>query len=191
LIPKEIFSNPNFKKDRKIVLPDCVQFVIEAKRISGGSIFATIDRDFSESKYIGSEIYLTPFMGESLMYRTLMFSFLNLTKGLVLDTVSYDFNKNTKTFVVTGGAPMTDVALKVFKKIETSKLYDDELFQRWVRAKCKVRLAHMLQTFKYNLPGDVTVSYESITATAEKELEDVKTMMSKENTPDFMLLINQ
>jgi len=49
-LPKELFNNPTFKRIRQIQLPDCVQFVTEVKEPTGGSIFGTIDRDFSESK---------------------------------------------------------------------------------------------------------------------------------------------
>ena len=66
------------EKFRQIQLPDCVQFVVDLKEAKGSSIFATIDRDFAEQKFIGSEIYLTPFIGESIMYRTVIFSFLDI-----------------------------------------------------------------------------------------------------------------
>ena len=188
LLPTELFSNPSFKKMRQIQLPDCVQFVVDFKEAKGGSIFATIDRDFAEQKFIGSEIFLTPFIGESIMYRTVMFSFLDLTKSMLLDTIAYDYNKNTKLLGVIGRTPATSAVLRVFTKIESSKLFEDELFQRYVRAHAKVRLSHMLQTFNYNLPGGVTVNYQNIVVAAEKEMEDVKAMMKGENTTDWMFL---
>jgi hypothetical protein len=49
----------------------------------------------------------------------------------------------------------------------------------------------MLQTFNYTLPGGVTVNYQNIVTTAEKEMEDVKAMMKGENTPDWMYLTRQ
>lgn len=188
LLPKEVFSNPTFRKFRQIQLPECVQFVVDFKEAKGGSIFATIDRDFAEQKFIGSEIYLTPFIGESIMYRTMIFSFLDLTKAMMLDTIAYDYNKNTKLLGVIGRTPATNAVLRVYKKLEEDKLYEDEMFQRYVRAHSKVRLAHMLQTFNYTLPGDVTVNYQNIVTTAEKEMEEVKAMMKGENTPDWMFL---
>lgn len=191
LLPKEMFQTPEFKNGRTILLPDCVAFVTECKEAKGASIFATIDRDFSEQKFIGSEIYLTPFMGESIMYRTIMFSFLDLTRGLILDTVAYDHNKNDNTLGIVGRTPKTDIVLKVLKKIDEDKLYEDELFQRHVRARARVRLAHMLQTFNYQLPGDVTINYQNMVATAEKELDEVKAMIKGENTTDWMLLYRQ
>jgi hypothetical protein len=191
LLPLELFNNPTFKKLRQIQLPDCVQFVVDFKEARGGSMFATIDRDFSDQKFIGSEIFLTPFLGESIMYRTVMFSFLDLTRAMVLDTIAYDYNKNTKLLGVLGHTPKTNAVVRVFKKLEYDKLFEDEMFQRYVRSHAKVRLSHMLQTFNYTLPGGVTVNYQNIVTTAEKEMEEVKTMMKGENTPDWMFLTRQ
>ena len=190
-IPNKVFKTKQFKQIRQIKLPDCVQFVTQVKTPTGGSIFGTIDRDFSESKFIGSEVFLTPFIGESIMYRTVIFSFLDLTRGLVLDTLAYDYNKNTKLLTIVGRTPETDVIIRFYKTLEKDKLYEDEVFQRWIRAKCKVRLAHMLQTFKYTLPGNVSISYESITTTAEAEMKAVEDMMKTENTTDWIYLYRQ
>jgi hypothetical protein len=188
LLPLELFQNEAFKKFRQIQLPDCVQFVVDFKEAKGGSIFATIDRDFAEQKFIGSEIYLTPFIGESIMYRTVIFSFLDLTKAMMIDTIAYDYNKNTKLLGVLGRTPKTPTVLRIYKKLEAEKLYEDEMFQRYVRAHAKVRLSHMLQTFNYTLPGEITINYQNIVTTAEKEMEEVKTMMKGENTPDWFYL---
>lgn len=191
LLPLELFNNQTFKKFRQIQLPDCVQFVVDFKEAKGGSIFATIDRDFAEQKFIGSEIFLTPFIGESIMYRTVMFSFLDLTKAMMLDTIAYDYNKNSKLLGVIGRTPKTNAVIRIFKKLDQDKLFEDEMFQRYVRAHAKVRLSHMLQTFNYTLPGGVTVNYQNIVSTAEKEMEAVNQMMKGENTPDWMYLTRQ
>jgi hypothetical protein len=190
MLPLEVFKNDKFKKVRQIQLPDCVQFVTDFKEITGGSIFATIDRDFSEQKLIGSEIYLTPFMGESLMYRTIMFSFLDLTRGLMIESIAYDYNKNTKLLGVVGRTPRTSAVLKIFKKIDQDKLFEDEMFQRYVRAIAKVRHANMLQIFNFTLPGDITINYQNIVTTAEKELDKVEASIKSENVPDWIYLYN-
>lgn len=188
MLPLELFDNPIFRKNRQIQLPDCVQFVVDFKEMKGSSMFSTIDRDFSEQKFIGSEIYLTPFIGESIVYRTMIFSFLDLTKSMTIDTIAYDYNKNSKRLGLIGRTPRTNAVLRIWKKLDQDKLFEDELYQRYVRAHAKVRLAHMLQTFNYTLPGDVTVNYQNITSTAEKEMDEVKNMMKSENTPTWMYL---
>jgi hypothetical protein len=191
LLPTDMFKTDQFKQYRTIQMPDCVQFVTDLKEAKGASIFATIDRDFSEQKFIGSEVYLTPFIGESIMYRTIIFSFLDLTRGLILDTIAYDYNRNTNSLGIVGRTPKVNAVAKILKKIDKDKLFEDELFQRYVRAHSKVRLAHMLQTFNYTLPGDVSINYQNMVATAEKEMTAVETMMKGENTTDWMYLYRQ
>ena len=188
VLPLAMFNSKFFRQNRVIKLPDCVKFVHDFKEIKGGSIFGTIDRDFSEQKFIGSEIFLTPFMGESIMYRTAVFSFLDLTKNMVLDTVAYDYNKNTHQLTVVGHNPIVDCVLNIAKKIELESMYEDELFQRYCRARAKVRLGDMLQTFDFTLPGGVKLNYAIIVTNAEKEMEKVEEMLKNENTPDFMFM---
>jgi hypothetical protein len=90
-----------------------------------------------------------------------------------------------------GRTPKVNAVAKILKKIDKDKLFEDELFQRYVRAHSKVRLAHMLQTFNYTLPGDVSINYQNMVATAEKEMTAVETMMKGENTTDWMYLYRQ
>ena len=49
----------------------------------------------------------------------------------------------------------------------------------------------MLQTFNYTLPGDITVNYQNIVTTAEKEMAAVEAMMKGENTVDWMYMTRQ
>jgi hypothetical protein len=186
LLPKDVFSNALFKKDRTIRLPDCVQFVHQVREAKGGSMFGTMDQDFADNKFIGSEIFLTPFIGESIMYRTVLFSFLDLTKAFTIDTLAYDYNKNTKKLAILGRTPVAPAVLQVMKKIEPEELYEDELFQRYVRAKAKIRLGDLLTSFDFNLPGGVKVNYTTLVTKADAELASVMEMMKGENSADWM-----
>lgn len=189
MIPIEVFRHQLFRQTRNIQLPDCVNFVIEVKEMKNSSIFSTIDRDFSETKFIGSEVFLTPFMGESLVYRTAVFSFLDLTKNLILETIAYDWNKNNKILHFRGRTPRVNVMAEVMKKIEERNLYDDELFQRYARAKAKIRMADMIATFgSYQLPGGAIIDYASMKQSAQDELAQVIEMISGEEVPDFMFV---
>lgn len=191
LLPLALYNKEEFRKFRQIRLPECIAFVETVKEIKNGSVFGTIDRDFSEQKFVGSEIFLTPFMGESIVYRTVIFSFLDLTKGLIIDTIAFDFNKNNKTIMLKGRNPKVDTVAVVQKKIEEHDLYDDELFKRYVRAKAKVRLGELVTSFGFKLPGGVEINYDTMVTKAEAELGDVIKQMEGENTPDFMVLHRQ
>lgn len=189
LIPSELLSSEQYKRSRTIRMPDCVQFVHNVKEPKGSSIFGTIDQDFSEQKFIGSEVFLTPFIGESLVYRTVIFSFLDITKNFVLDTVAYDYNKNTKSITIKGRTP-TKMVAEISKKIDEQYLYEDEMFQRYVRAKAKVRLGELLTSFDFNLPGGVRPNYTTFVTKADAEFQAVLDMMKGENTPDWLMLVH-
>ena len=187
LIPQAVFTNKLFSKDRTIQLPDCVSFVHEVKEAKGtSSMFGTMDADFADNKFVGAEVFLTPFIGESIMYRTVIFSFLDLVKGFTIDTLAFDYNKNTRKLMILGRTPRTDVVLQIAKRIPSEDLYDDELFQRYVRAKAKLRLGDLLTTFDYNLPGGIKPNYTNLVTKAENEFNQVVEMMKNENTPDFL-----
>lgn len=188
LLPKAMFGHPLFKKERTIQLPECVAFVHECKEARGtSSMFGTMDVDFADNKFIGSEIFLTPFIGESIMYRTVVFSFLDLVKGFTIDTLAYDYNKNSRKLMFLGRTPRTESAVvQIAKKIPSEDLYNDELFQRYVRAKAKLRLGDLLTTFDYNLPGGIKPNYTNLVTKAENELNQVLEMMKGENTADFL-----
>lgn len=188
LIPQDVFKSEQFKKTRSIQLPDCVAFVHDVREPSGGgSMFGTMDADFADNKFIGSEVFLTPFIGESIMYRTVIFSFLDLVKGFTIDTFAYDYNKNTRQLGILGRAPKGNgMVVQIAKKIDANALYEDEVFQRYVRAKAKLRLGDLLTTFDYNLPGGIKPNYTNLVTKAENELNQVLEMMKTENTPDFL-----
>ena len=120
------------------------------------------------------------------MYRTVIFSFLDLVKGFTIDTLAFDYNKNTKKLSILGRTPRTDVVLQIAKRIPAEDLYEDELFQRYVRAKAKLRLGDLLTTFDYNLPGGIKPNYTNLVTKAENEFNQVVEMMKNENTPDFL-----
>lgn len=187
IMPLELFNTPQFRKNRVIIMPECVQSVIGLKEMKNGSVFGTIDRDFSEQKFIGSEIFLTPFMGESIVYRLAVFSFLDLTRNLVLEDIAYGYNKNARTLFVKGHTPKTAAVCRIMQKLEPEFLYNDELFQRYCRAKAKVRLADMLQTFDFQMPGNIKLNIAAVVQSANKEMEDIQKQMSSETLPNFML----
>ena len=187
VLPLAIFKDPVFKKFRTITMPNCVNNIHQFQEIKGGSMFGTIDRDFSDSKFLGSEVFLTPMMGESIVYRMAVFSFLDLTQNMVLNTIAYDYNKNTKRLFVKGHDPKMDAIAICAWKIEPEFLYEDEVFQRYCRAKAKLRLSDMMSTMDFNLPGAVKLNFAAVTANAQKESDNIEKQMSSETLPNFML----
>ncbi len=185
-LPLKFFNDPAFKEFRELKLPDCIRYIGELREIRGGSIFGTLDRDFSTTKFIGSEVFLNVGAGEGLAQRTIMFSFLDLAKSFVLETVAFSYNKNTHKLFIMGHTPRVDVVALVFKNIEKEALYEDDYFQRFVRAEAKIRLGNMLGTYDYTLAGGIKLNVDRIIANGEKELQEVKDRIKSEGTPSFM-----
>ena len=76
--------------------------------------------------------------------------------------------------------------MNILMEREQTDLYNDEVFQRYVRAKAKLRLGDLLTTFDYNLPGGIKPNYANLVTKAEAELTGVMDMMKTENTADFL-----
>ena len=78
LIQQGEFNLPDFKQNRTILMPECVVSVFEVKEVTGAGLLGTVDRDFADNKLIASEIYLSPFLGDGLVYRIAQYPFFFL-----------------------------------------------------------------------------------------------------------------
>lgn len=191
ILPKEIFYTSQFQKTRGIFLPDCIQYVHECEEIKSSSIFGSIDRDLSDQKFVGSELFLTPFLGEALIYRVAMFSFLDLTKNLSISTIAYDYKHTNHFLQILGRTPKTNVHLFVTKQIEDQYLFTNEIFQRYVRAKSKIRTHEIMSVVGgFQLPGEFKFDYAQIYESALKEMQTIEDSIRDENVPDFIFVEN-
>jgi hypothetical protein len=188
VIERKWFDEPEFKKTRSILLPDCVVSVFECKEITGGGRLGTIDRDFSDNRLLAAEIYLAPFASDDLVLRTAQYSYWDLTKAFILERVRFDFNTNTHRLKIQGRNPKKNLFLDTYVKIEESKLYDDWYFQRYVTAQSKISLGRILGTFTFNLPGGITIDASSLKDEGKEEIEQIKTKIDEENSPDWLFV---
>ena len=186
-IPLDVFQHPSFSPTRTIQMPDCIVSVYEFKEINGVGIIGQPERDFSDSKLLGAEIFLSPFQGDNLVYRTAMYSYFNLAKNFLLETIAFSFNRNTKRLTVLGRKPTKHTFVRAFVRIPDESLYEDELFVRYCLAKAKISLGKILQVFNYNLPGGITVNFDTIKQDGLAELELIMTQVDGENSPDWFL----
>jgi len=205
ILANNMFAHPSFRKTRQIQLPDKIVTVYDVREVNGMGISGNPDRDFGDSKLLGSELLLSPFTGDNLVYRTVMYSYFDLAQAYLLPTYAYKWNKNTKKLTILGRDPNRsgsggvgtgydqngmDVAVRCFVAIDDDALYDDELFIRYCLAKAKISLSRVLSAFNYNLPGGVTVNTAELRSDGEKELQEVMDMINGENTPSYFLQWN-
>ena len=210
VIANQIFQHQEFRRTRQLKLPDSIVSVYDVREVGGYGISGNPDRDFSDSKLLGSELLLSPFVGDNLVYRTVMYSYFDLAKAYLLNSFAFKFNKNSKKLTILGrdpgrsgkngtqqgqlaqgfGVGGTDVSVRCFVALNDDDLFDDELFVRYCIAKCKIALANMLSVFTYNLPGGVQINASDIRTTGEAELQEVMDMINGENTPSYFLQWN-
>ena len=185
VLPQALFSHPQFKAERKICMPDNVVGIEGLKEIRGGGIIGNIDPDFSDAKLFGAEIFLAPFQGDNLVYRTAMFSYYDLAQAYILDTVAYKFNKNTKKLWIRGHDPKRNLVATVIHKIPEEDLFEDEIFRRYCEAKAKINLGRILSVYEFNLPGGVRINFDGIKQDGISEMEAILKQIDDENTPDW------
>lgn len=179
------FSKPEFRMHRTIYMPECVVSVFECKEITGVGLIGNVDRDFADNKLIASEIYLSPFSGDSLVFRTAQYQFFDLTRAFFLEWIRYDFNRKTKKLKILGRDPVKDVFFNTYIKIPEDKLFEDYYFIRYVTAKSKVSLGRQLGFFDYNLMGGIKVNSAEIKAEGQAEIEKIEQEIKDQDSADY------
>lgn len=185
IMRKEEFKRPEFFKNRTVMMPDCVVSVFECKEITGAGLIGSIDRDFADNKLIASEIYLSPFTGDSLVFRTAQYQFFDLTRAFFLEWIRYDYNRRTNKLKILGRDPNKDVFFNTYVKIPDDKLYEDYYFIRYVTAKSKIALGRMLSFFDYNLMGGIKLNSMDIKSEGETEVEKIENEIRDQDSADY------
>jgi hypothetical protein len=179
------FKKPEWYRSRTVTMPDCVVSVFECKEITGAGLIGNIDKDFADNKLIASEIYLSPFTGDSLVFRTAQYQFFDLTRAFFLEWIRYDYNRRTKKCKILGRDPSRDVFFNTYVKIPDDKLYEDYYFMRYVTAKSKIALGRMLSFFDYNLMGGIKINAADIKTEGETEVEKIETEIKDQDSADY------
>ena len=117
---------------------------------------------------------------DNTMYYVCTESFIDMSRQLFQNPISFNYNRLTNNLRFLGKLPTNDVILEVLVKIPDCDLYNDDLFRRYVIADAKSQLGRILNSFSFNLPGGISINAEAIAneGSAEKdaiiqELKDI------------------
>lgn len=92
------------------------------------------------------------------------------------DGVPFDYNPLTHMFSI-GRDVKHNLVLKCERDIPLQNLYNDDLFDRYVLALCKISLRTMVGSHTIQLPGDVTVDIENLCYGADTDKSEVEAIL--------------
>lgn len=187
-ISTQAFQSAQFKKDRTVTMPDCVFSIWQLKKLKedftrsmsfDGTADFGIERLFlSDSVSIGQGT-------ENLMYYTLNLYWLDVASHIINHTISYNYNRNSKRLFIAGQTPDRDCVAMCYVKVPLEHLMKDEIFYRYVVAKCKIQLSRILGTFNFNLPGNIQINYDLIRTEGQDEITKIEEEIKGEEGMDF------
>jgi hypothetical protein len=191
LTPEEYNKNTEaFRKNGEITLPNAVwavNAVFQLSRFSGEDggfsnySFNSSDTDFAVDKMVYNSYYGggEGIASENLMYFVINEYFIDSARQVLQNAMSYTFNYLNHKFRFLGEKPDYTVVFQVYTKLDDCSLFGDEIFLRYVVARCKQQLARVMGTFNYNLPGGITINYDLYKSEGDDEIaaitEEIKT----------------
>ena len=122
---------------------------------------------------------------ENLMYYTLNMYWMDVASHIINHTISFNYNRNSHRLFIGGQTPDRDCVAICYAKIPLEHLMNDEIFYRYVVAKCKVQLSRILGTFDFNLPGGIKINYDLIRDEGKEEIEKIEEEVKNEEGMDF------
>jgi len=179
-------------KDRRgtYKLPDGVISVVGVYEIGGWSgeagwnsgLLGKTSGDISLHRMVYQSVYdrTMAISADNTMYYICTEAFLDMSRQIFQNMISFRYNRLTNNLRFLGELPKDDVVLDVLVRVPDCDLYNDEMFRRYVIADCKNQLGRILNSFTYQLPGNVSINSEAIAneGSAEKEaiIQELKDM---------------
>lgn len=184
LIPKEVFNDPSFAKDRFIEFENCVYSIYEflenkdnlyLRRFIGG--MGTVQHTIINTMYFTKTYDIVTYVA-NLGYESVL-------ENLNDNYISYSWDKNRRRAYILGRTPRTDVMIKGYMKIPETALFEDDLFRKYVEGQARIAVGEILSTYDFTLPGGVTISGDAYISRGEDMIEQVKEDINDLTKPDW------
>lgn len=202
ILPIALFKTEYFKRTRSFTLPKenpltgggevysvyGVQQI--GSRFGAGTSVTFTTGDFAMERMLYGGLYGgtgTVAGAENLQYYVINESYFDLTRQILNNPLSFNYNQLTHEIRFTGELPLKDVVLEVYETVPECALFQDEAFFRYCAAKIKIALGNKMQIFGYNLPGGISISADAIQSLGESELEKVIEEIKTDEGTDWMM----
>lgn len=108
VIQQSVFEECEFRSNKRLILPDNIISVDEVKEIKNHQSFYGMG--ISPDKALASQLSIFSINGTyDIVMRAAAESYYDLSKSYMLDKISYEFNVNDHSLVITGRTPKYDV----------------------------------------------------------------------------------
>ena len=191
ILDKKFYRTPEWKNTRTYQMPECVVGVKYVYEMTNGSrVFGIHDPDLQFDRLMAADLYLTPLSSDQITYRTIQWSFWDLSRAFNLRDIRFSFNLNTHRLRINGRDPSESLFICTLDKIPEEDFYEDPLVIKWMIARGKMQLARILGTFNYNLLGNVQINYSDIRSEGKEELDELKEKIKGDSPPDWFMMFN-
>lgn len=202
ILPIALFKTDYFKQTRSFTLPKedpltgggevySVYGVREiGSRFGSGTSVTFTTGDFAVERMLYGGLYGgtgTVAGAENLQYYVINESYFDMTRQILNNPLSFNYNQLTHEIRFTGELPKKDIVLEIYETIPECALFADEAFFRYCSAKIKISLGNKMQIFGYNLPGGISVNADAIQSLGESELEAVIEEIKSDEGTDWMM----
>ena len=202
VIDKQNFDTGSFKNGRKIELPgprpdgsgrifSVANLAVAGEQMIGLSgKYGFVDADFSMERLIFGGSYSVPYTsqsGENLMYYVITEKYFDLARHVLINKISFDYNRLTRQLKILGEKPKNHLILEVMETIDDCSLYQDEIFFRYVAAQVKKAIGTMIMMFGYQMPGNITLNGDMIRDDAQSELEGIEEEIKGDEGVDWFM----
>ena len=181
--PEEIDDSYRNLRGYAIKLPG---FVNAIREIYESNKHETVpDEAFnSQNEFLTNMQRLNPY-GYSLMginnhlyYQEVCVSMMqsNVYQSVYGTSVPFSYNNSTKTLILNKEIKPETVSLMIqcVCNVDLQYLYEDDLFNKFVYARCKQELKRLIASHTLQLPGEVTLNPDEICANWEQEIQEVR-----------------
>jgi hypothetical protein len=202
VVDKANFDTSAFKSSRKIELPGPRPdgsgriFSITSLNVAGEQMIGLsgkrgfVDADFSIERLILGGTYSVPYTsagGENLMYYVITENYFDLAKQVLVNKISFDYNRLTRNLIIKGEKPKSHLVLEVNETISDCALFQDEIFFRYVAALVKKAIGTMIMMFGYSMPGNITLNGDMIRDDAQTDIEKIEEEIKGDEGVDWFM----
>tara|TARA_Y100000389_G_scaffold205124_1_gene263587 strand:+ start:14738 stop:15565 length:828 start_codon:yes stop_codon:yes gene_type:complete len=202
VIDKANFETAQYQKSKVIELPSARTdgsgriFSVNNLAVAGDQMAGIsskngfTDSDFSMERLMlggSSQGTFSSSNGENLMYYVITEKYFDLARHVLINKISFNYNRLTRNLKILGEKPKNHVILETFETIPDCALYEDEIFFRYVAAHVKKAIGTMVMMFGYNMPGNITLNGDMIRDDAQTELDAIEEEIKGDEGVDWFM----